>query len=218
MILPPQRDLLGSVTHRGSRYWGAEAQQLFDGGRQQGRIAQQSRELVGVQKQGQRPTADQVRGGLVSGHKEKIHHPVQFLPAELVPRLFRLEQPSDQVVRRRPLPLLEERLEVAPQALRCRDRRRPRELRRGPREERVGPVAKLSAVGRRDAKHLRDDGDRQWKGVVVDHVHFPAGGNRIQERVGDRLDARPQLLDHPRRERLGDQPPEPRVVGWVAVQ
>ena len=84
--------------------------------------------------------------------------------------------------------------------------------------ERVRPLAELVAVGRRDAEQLRDHRDRQRERERRHELHLAVGGDGVEQLVGDLLDPRPQLLDHPRRERLGDEPAQAPVVVAVAVE
>ena len=46
----------------------------------------------------------------------------------------------------------------------------------------------------------------------------PAPAQVVDQAVDDGLDPRPHRLDGPRRERLEDEPPEPRVIGRLEVE
>ena len=52
----------------------------------------------------------------------------------------------------------------------------------------------------------------QREGEVVDELHAPARLDHLDQIVGDLLDARAELLDDARRERLGHEPPQATVV------
>ena len=85
-------------------------------------------------------------------------------------------------------------------------------------DDRVRPLLEAGVVGTRHAEHLCDHRDRQRERVVGGEVHLAARLDGVEQLVGDRLDPRAQLLDHPRRERLRDEAPEPAVVVAVPVE
>ena len=73
-------------------------------------------------------------------------------------------------------------------------------------------------VGRGDAQQLGDDRDRQRLGDVGDQVELPGPSPSLDQPVHQALHRLAHRFDHPRRERLGDQPANPRVVGRFHVQ
>ena len=85
------------------------------------------------------------------------------------------------------------------------------------RDDRVRPLAEAGAVGDGNAEQLGDHRDRQREGELADRSISPRASVR-RALVGDLLDPRPQLLDHPRRERLRDQAAQAAVVVAVAVE
>jgi hypothetical protein len=87
------------------------------------------------------------------------------------------------------------------------------------RQRRVAPDAELRPVGDRDAEQLADHRDRDGQRIAVDEVGGRAGRLHVRDQPGrQRSDPRPEQLDAPHGERLRDQRPQPRVVGWVHLQ
>ena len=78
--------------------------------------------------------------------------------------------------------------------------------------------AEAILVGGRHAEELGDDGDRQGERVLGGEVHLAARLDGVEKLVGDRLDARAQLLDDLGRERLRDEAAQAAVILAVAVQ
>ena len=71
---------------------------------------------------------------------------------------------------------------------------------------------------RRHAEHLGDNDDRQRVGEIVNDLEFASIAG-LREHVFDDLpDARPQVLDGPRRERLADQPAQSCVTWRIGGQ
>ena len=67
-------------------------------------------------------------------------------------------------------------------------------------------------------EQLGDDRDRQRLGEVGDEIDLARAREVVDQAIDDRLDAAPHRLDGPRRERLEDKPPDPRVVGRLEVE
>jgi len=76
----------------------------------------------------------------------------------------------------------------------------------------------LVAVTVGHPEHLRDHGERQRERETADHIELAIPFGRVERRVDELLDSRAQCGDRVRRERLGHQPAETRVVGGVAIQ
>src|SRR5438128_1328665 len=82
----------------------------------------------------------------------------------------------------------------------------------------TGPLLKPVTVLRRHPEHLGDDDDRQRVGEIVNDLEFASIAG-LREHVFDDLpDARPQVLDGPRRERLADQAAQSCVIGRIGGQ
>ena len=87
----------------------------------------------------------------------------------------------------------------------------------------IGSASRLRATAADQAAHalrwasgipskIADHRARQGLGQVGDDVHASGGRNAIEQRVDVSLDARPECLDGPRRERPAHRVAEPRVV------
>ena len=72
------------------------------------------------------------------------------------------------------------------------------------------------AVLDRHAQHFGDDGRRQRQRIVADQVHASPCLHRVEQLVGQPLDALAHVLDQPRRECLVHQP-RSRVCSGASV-
>ena len=71
---------------------------------------------------------------------------------------------------------------------------------------------------RRHPQHLRDEKHRQRDTQAGDDVHAPARSDRVEQPINDRLDGRAHAFDARRRERLGGQRADPRLLGRIEKQ
>ncbi len=162
-----------------------------------------------------------VDGRLVAGVEEQDAGGDQLPLGQRVAVVHDGRQAADQVVARVGAPVREEGPQVVPEL----DARLDRLARRGlgwvelVHEADVGrPRPQLVAIRLRDPEQLGDDRHRQRLDIVCDEVDLARAADRVEQAVDDRLDAPAHGFDGSRRERLEDQPPEPRVIGWFEVE
>ena len=85
------------------------------------------------------------------------------------------------------------------------------------RPEPVGELLDVVHVRARHREHLADDGHREREREAAHEVDRAVGREPVDELVRDRLDARLERGDAPRREGLVDEAPIARVVGRVEL-
>ena len=131
-------------------------------------------------------------------------------------------QPTDEVVPWLLPPRRDQLREVRPQGRKRAPSQRVAPRPPSPRLDRddrlVRPLLELRPVAARHPQDLRDHDHRQGMAERFHQVEAPVGGHGVEQLIRDLPDARPQLLDCLRRERLRHQRPQPRVLGRVAVQ
>ena len=172
-------------------------------------------------EQRKRRVADQVHGRLVARDVEQEHLVDELLFAEPVALVFGREQSRQQVVGRMVALPSQHVLHMGEHVVGGGERGldllgaedRVERLR-----ERVRPAAHLVPVAVGHAEHLRDDRERQGEREVADDVGYISRRHLLQRVVDERLDPRPKLVDHLRREGLRHQPAQAGVVGWVDVE
>ncbi len=143
---------------------------------------------------------------------------------ELVPRFLGRDQAGEQIVARRRAALRDEAAEVVGQRLPGGDAAAPDlGIRSEPdqveaaRDVEAPPLEALVVLDGH-AEHLADHHDRNRVRELLDEVHRAARGHTVEQAVDDLLDPWPQSLDHARRERLADEPAQPRVIRRIAVE
>ena len=194
------------------------ADQLFDGVREQRRVAFERRALLGVHEQRERRVPDQADRRLVSRDDQERDHAAELLLGERVAAVLDCHERADEILAGRAPTLGEEREQVLDEGGQrgvgplCLGRRERRAHHRG------RPLAKALAVGNGNAEQLGDHRDRQREGELRDEVHLAGGRDAVDQLVGDLLDPRPQPFDHARCERLRDEAAEAQVVFAVAVE
>ena len=149
---------------------------------------------------------------------EERDHARELRFVERVAALLDGDERADQILAALPAPLFEERAQIVDELLHqlaeaCDVVRRERRC-----HDRVRPRAEAVAVGGGHAEELGDHGDRERKREFLDETHLAARLDPVDQLVGDLLDAWAQPLDHPRRERLRDEPAQATVVVAVLVQ
>ena len=77
------------------------------------------------------------------------------------------------------------------------------------------PAAQRTALILRNAQHVADELNRNGRGEIGNEIDLAARGGAFQQPVDQRLDARLQRAQRPRRERGREQPAHPRVIGRV---
>ena len=80
------------------------------------------------------------------------------------------------------------------------------------------PLLDLGDVAVRDAEHAEDHQRRQLVGELGHQIGVAAVRETVDHRGGDRADVGLQRGDAPRRERLLDEAPQPRVIGGLAAR
>ncbi len=69
-----------------------------------------------------------------------------------------------------------------------------------------------------NAEQVADHQHRQRPGEIADHVHAAARHDLVEQRIDQRGDLRPHLLEPPGREGFCDQSTQPRVIRRIAHQ
>jgi hypothetical protein len=200
-----------------------EAQELLDRRAHQAGVGRQPAALVRMTQQREHGVADQVGGRLVPRDQDQHAHREQLVRAQPIALDLGAHQRADQVLARPRAPLgddaVEEDAHLRQTALRgggrlgCEDRGRLGEGDQG-----LRPAQEVGSVATGDAEHFRDHGHRQGEGEVAHQVEVASLERAVQQRVRDLLDARQELLHHPRREGLVHQVAQPRVIGRIAHQ
>ena len=158
---------------------------------------------------------DQAHRRLVTRDDEEHDHAVELVLGESVASVLGEDERADEVVGGLGASLREQIVEVRDELVPAALGDLP-VLRRQRRHDDVArPRAEPLSILDRDAEQLRDDGDGERESEVVDELHAPALLDQVDQIVGDLLDARAELLDDARRERLRHEPPQATVV--VAV-
>ena len=195
-----------------------EAQDFLDGSGQQGRVGPHELELLRMGKEVEHRVADQADGRLVAGDDEEHDGAEQLVLAEGVALVSGTDEGADQIVPRLGAAFGEEILQVRHELGHLLEEALQRLRLEHGRDDRVRPGPEPFLIGGRHAEELGDDGNRQRKRVLRREVHLTARLDGVEQLVGDRLDARPQLLDHPRREGLRHESPQAAVIVAVSVQ
>jgi hypothetical protein len=174
--------------------------------------------LLGVAQQGDGPVADQAGGGVVSGDDQLEDRGEQLLLRQCTVALRGDDEVGHEIHARLRALAVEQRGEVAGDAVRGRHGR-GRRLRPGVRGEQVGePAAQIGPVRLRDPEQLADHRERQREREArhqVDRLVRTAGRQRGEQVVHDRPDPGLQCGDSLRGERGHRQPPQPGVVRRV---
>ena len=172
-------------------------------------------------QQREQAVADEVHRRLVAGDEQQDDRRQQLVGAQAVARFLGRDQRADEVGLGCPPAFLEQRHEVRGEG----------QHRAGGTTELLGrrvevedgrhvageAPEQLSVLGR-NAEQLADHRDRKREGEVADHVEAPRFPQRRQQLLGHLGDARAELLDGARGERLADQSTQPGVVGSVHEQ
>ena len=171
--------------------------------------------------------ADQVGGRLVSGIEQKDAVVDQFeLRQSLALFAARSEGAgADQggedfrrIVVAGPQPARNDLAEVVLELGDCRDAGiefLPAEHRLERAEDGERPSAQRATLILRNPQHVADKLHRNGGGEIGNEVDLAALGRALQEAVDQRLDARLQGTQCPRRERRREQPAHPRVIGRI---
>ena len=195
-----------------------EAEQLLHRRGEERRVVPHERELLGLLEQVHDRVPDQADRRLVPGHDQQHDRAEQLLLRQRVLRVARRQERADEIVARLGAPCGEEVGQVGDELAHLREELLQLVVLEHGGDDRVRPVLEAIVVGRRHAEHLGDHSDREREGVLGREVHLAPGLDRVEELVGDRLDPRPQLLDHLRRERLRHEPAQAAVILAVPVQ
>ena len=197
------------------------AQQFVDRLRVDARVGRPPAQLVGVTQERERAVADEVHGGLVAGDVQQQHERHQLGGAQPVSGFLHLQQRRQQVVAQVLTSVGDHLAEVLAHQLGRRLRRVDRGVvGRGLERcgERLRPVAHLVGTIDRQGEQIADHLERHGERELVDELDRASLGGDVEDVVDQLLDAGPQPLDRRRRERLGDQAAQPRVIGRVEVQ
>ena len=200
------------------------AQQLLDPGAGHRRVVSEASQLVRLFEQGEGAAGDEVDRGLVTGHEEEDARGQQLAFAEHAALVLGSHQAAQQVVAR-------DGPAARPAARRSTGRTAGRPSLRAsmtssvrrksgsrPAGQRVRPLLEALLVGHGNAQEIADDPDGQRVGEGLDEIDLAGLEGGIEQLVDDLLGAVAQRLDHPGRERLGDESPQPGVVRWVAEE
>ena len=220
MRLPPSS--VSSRAHLPLSWTGlVVAEQLVDGRIQERRVASEPLHVVRVPEESQHAVADQVARRLEAGYEDEQHGRQQLLVRQPVTFLLRGQQGADQVLPRPAAPLVDDGLEVrvrfpggVPDAIRltAADERVDGE------SQHAGPLLEPVAVAGADAEHLGDDRDRQRISQRRHEIESVRAGDGVQQMGGRLLDLYTEHRHRLRRERLGDQGPQARVLGRIEVK
>ena len=142
--------------------------------------------------------ADQVRGGEVPAHEQRLQIDAQFLVVEFAAVRLRLNHVADQVVLRLPAAVFHELLEVGVHLLRAGLKEGL--LFRGAHgiqteDEPLGPLAEFGQTAFVHAEDVGDDQDRDGHGDVLHQIEPAFGGSGFDDAVDERLDLAFHLLD-----------------------
>ena len=202
-----------------------EAQELLHRLREQGRLGLEALELRRVAVQGDQGIADQVHGGLVAGHEQEPHVLREFLVGEGALLVFGAHQVCGQVVAGGVALEFGQLPQVGVELFAGRGRL----LAAGfgveiwvyagaPADDLVGEEAEMFPIFVRDAQHVGDDRGRNRVGVIPRYIHFAACRQLVEQVIHQPLHRGPHPGHALGVERLGDQPPQPRVIGRIDVQ
>ena len=168
---PAEQDLLGRVAEGRVRHRRVEAHALLDRPRHEVGVGHEGVALLGVAQQGDGPVADQAGGGVVSGDDQLEDRGEQLLLRQCTVALRGDDEVGHQVHARLRALAVEQRGEVAGDAVRGRHGR-GRRLRPGVRGEQVGePAAQVGPVRFRDPEQLADHRERQREREARHQVH-----------------------------------------------
>ena len=177
----------------------------------------------GLFEQGEGAAGDEVDRRLVTGHEEEDAGRQQLAFGEHAALVLRSHQSAQQVVPRPGPPLGQQLEEVLGELEDGRssgldDLVGEEEVGIEPPGEGVRPLLEALLVVQGHAQEVADDPDRQGIGEGVDEIDLAGLEGGVEQLVDDLLGALAQRLDHPRRERLGHEPPQARVVRRVAEE
>ena len=213
-----QRDLLGRIAEGGVRGGRVVAEELVEHGRDPIRMPSQAGALVRMAKERDHAVLDQARHRVVAGHDQLEDGREQLLLAESALVVTGLQEGAHQSVVGYPLLRLDESGEGGDDAVGSPFGAFVLRRGRGRAQERGQVPTEVRPVGFVHPEQFTDHREGQGEGERRDQVErrcAPGGLDVVQELVDDRLDVRSEQLDPPHRERAGDQPPEPRVIGRV---
>src|SRR5579864_1875282 len=155
----------------------------------------------------------------MSGGKHEEHCRYQFLFGEPLPFFLGSDQTAKQVVAGYSATLRHDSSDVRHEVT-CRFIRGGHALWSGDgsqnRLNRLGPGAELWRIARGHADHLADDPTRERVRNGFDDVEIPQPSNRIQQIIGNFLNAGPQRFNPPCYKGLGDERAQSRMF-WRVV-
>ncbi len=122
---------------------------------------------------------------------EEDDHAEELLLGEGVAAVLNLQERADEIVCGLRAPALEQLVQVGDELAHQRAELGERFGTQRGRHDSVRPAAEAVAIRERDAEQLRDHGDREREGIVVDEVHLAACLDRVDQLVGDLLHPRP---------------------------
>ena len=213
---------IGSRTQRSNSDSGRVVpQELLDRGRQEVRLGSQPGQRVGMAEERPPAVPRAVDRGLVTRVQEQDAGPDQLGLGQRVAVVDDRGEGADQVVARPAAPFGEQVAQVRPELDAGLDglaRRRLRRVQLVHQAEVGRPGSEEVAVRGRDAQQLGDDRHGQRLHELGDEVGLPGLAHVVDQAVDDGLDPAPHRLHGPWRERLEDQPSEPRVIGRLEIQ
>ena len=199
---------------RGRLHRAVVTQHLFDRARHQRRIRAQHAQLVRIAPQRKHPVTDQIGGRFVAREQQQHHERDQLLFAQRIGLVAGHHQSADQVAARTASALFDLLDEICPQrieGLDDMDRHFDSRCDHVGFYHAVGPPLELLVIVARHPKHLRDHHHRQRIRQVRHHLEIAFARSALEQRRREFADARFKILDPGRRERLADQPAQPRM-------